>query len=197
MKKENIEELKTYLGEVGNLFSQRKKSCIDLIFALLTNHGTRAKTVVELSLSRFFKRQYSSISCAISGYFTSRKNNEKRDELWKKARDDVKSFLLDHALEGTEYTHSFAIDITGNIKKHSVKIEDRSYIHSGSIGGISIGHNYSVIGKKEEGGWMLPVVIDRIPHSENKYEFSVSQVEFILDKVPDADTSILVEDSVN
>ena len=73
MKKENIEELKTYLGEVGNLFSQRKKSCIDLIFALLTNHGTRAKTVVELSLSRFFKRQYSSISCAISGYFTSRK----------------------------------------------------------------------------------------------------------------------------
>ena len=42
---------------------------------------------------------------------------------------------------------------------------------------------------------MLPVAIDRIPHSENKYEFSVSQVEFILDKVPDADTSILVGDS--
>ena len=43
--------------------------------------------------------------------------------------------------------------------------------------------------------WMLPVAIDRIPHSENKYEFSVSQVEFILDKVPPADTSILTGDS--
>jgi hypothetical protein len=86
-------------------------------------------------------------------------------------------------LEGEKSIYSFAIDITGNIKKHSEKIEDISYIHSGSIGGISIGHNYSVNGKKEDGGWMLPVAIDRIPHSENKYEFSVSQVEFILDKM--------------
>ena len=64
--------------------------------------------------------------------------------------------------------HSFAIDITGNVKKHSLKSEGRSYIHSGSIGGMSIGHNYSVIGKKEDGGWMLLVAIDRVPHSENK-----------------------------
>ena len=166
-----------------------------MIFALVTNYGTKAKTVVELSLSKFFKRKYSSLSRAISGYFTSRKNKTNRDELRSSARNDIKSFLLESALAGEKSIHSFAIDITGNIKKHSVKAEDRSYIYSGSIGGISIGHNYSVIGKKEKGGWMLPVAIDRIPHSENKYEFSVSQVEFILDKVPDADTSILVGDS--
>ena len=42
---------------------------------------------------------------------------------------------------------------------------------------------------------MLPVAIDRIPYDKNKYEFSVSQVEFILDKVPPADTSFLTGDS--
>ena len=59
-----------------------------MIFALVTNYGTKAKTVVELSLSKFFKRKYSSLSRAISGYFTSRKNNTNRDELRSSARND-------------------------------------------------------------------------------------------------------------
>ena len=79
-------------------------------------------------------------------------------------REGIKRFLFESALEGCGVVHSFAIDITGNTKKHSYKSEDRSYIHSGSIGGISIGHNYSVIAKKEDGGWMLPVAIDRVLH---------------------------------
>ena len=168
---------------------------MDLIFALVTNYATKAKTAVELSLSKFFKRQYSSLFRAISGYFTSRKNQTNRDKLRSDARNNIKSFLLESALEGKKRIHSFAIDITCNIKKHSVKAADRSCIYSGSIGGMSIGHNYSVIGKNEGGGWMLPVAIDRIPYGKNKYEFSVSQVEFILDKVPPADTSILTGDS--
>lgn len=156
---------------------------------------TKAKSVVELSLSRFFKRKYSSVSRAISGYYSSRKNNTNREELRKQTRDKIRDFLLESALEGEERVHSFAIDITGNIKKHSNKSEDRSCIHSGSIAGMSIGHYYSVICKKEKRKWMLPITMDRVPHSKNKYEFSVSQIEPILDKVPDTDTSIIVGDS--
>ena len=55
-KAKNSEELKKYLNKVESLFSPREKSCIDLIFALVTNYGTKAKTVVELSLSKFFKK---------------------------------------------------------------------------------------------------------------------------------------------
>ena len=36
-------------------FPYEKNSCIDLIFALATNFTLKAMTVVELSLSRFFK----------------------------------------------------------------------------------------------------------------------------------------------
>ena len=129
-----------------------------------------------------FKRQYSILFRAIGGYFASRQNKEGRTEERIKVRDRIKSFLFESAIEGDNGEHSFAIDITGNTKKHSYKSEDRSYIHSGSIGGMSIGHNYSVIGKKEDGGWMLPVAIDRVPHRENKFDFSVNQAESVLDR---------------
>ena len=152
-------------------------------------------TVVELSLSRFFKRKYSSLYRAIGSYFASRKNKKNREEKRAEAKEKIKSFLFKSAIEDTGNTHIFAIDITGNIKKHSAKSEDRSYIHSGSTGGMSIGHNYSVIALKEDYGWMLPVTIDRVPHSENKYDFSVIQAESVLDKVPQGDISIIVGDS--
>ena len=63
-------------------FPYEKNSCIDLIFALATNFTLKAMTVVELSLSRFFKRKYSSLYRAIGGYFASRKNKkiEKKKE---------------------------------------------------------------------------------------------------------------------
>ena len=67
---------------------------MDLIFALVTNYATKAKTAVELSLSKFFKRQYSSLFRAISGYFTSRKNQTNRDKLRSDARNNIKTINL-------------------------------------------------------------------------------------------------------
>ena len=72
-------------------------------------------TVVELSLSRFFKRKYSSLYRAIGGYFASRKNKKNREEKRAEAKEKIKSFLLKSAIEDTGNTHTFAIDITGNI----------------------------------------------------------------------------------
>ena len=71
---------------------------------------------MELSLNRFFKRQYSRLFRAIGGYFTPRQNNKNREQKRSQVRDRVKSFLLESALEGCSGVHSFALDITGNIK---------------------------------------------------------------------------------
>ena len=46
----------------------------------MTNYTVKATSVVELSLNRFFKRQYSSLFPAIGGYFTSRQNNKNKEE---------------------------------------------------------------------------------------------------------------------
>ena len=60
---------------------------------------------------------------------------------------------------------------------------------------MSIGHNYSVIGEREGAGWMFSIVIDRVLHSDNKFDFSVIQAESVLDKVSVGDISIIVGDS--
>lgn len=96
----------------------------------------------------FFKRQYSKLFKAIGGYFISRQNKKTRTEERIKARDRIKSFLFKLAIEGDNRVRSFAINITGNMKKYWLKSEGRSYVHSGCIGGISIRDSYSVIGEK-------------------------------------------------
>ena len=109
---------------------------------MATNYTVKATTVVELSLSRFFKRQYSSLFRAIGGYFTSRKNKAGRTEERIKVRDRIKSFLFESAIEGDNGVHSFAIDITGNTKKHSYKSEDRSYIPLANKFALYLAINY-------------------------------------------------------
>ena len=122
---------------------------------MVTNYTFKATTVVELSLSRFFKRQYSSLFRAIGGYFTSRQNKKSRREERIKARDRIQSFLFESAIKGDNGVHSFAIDITGNVKKHTLKSEGRSYIHSGSVGGMSIGHRLQCYREKRR-WWLEP-----------------------------------------
>ena len=41
---------------------------------------------------------------------------------------------------------------------------------------------------------MFPIAIDRVSHSDNKFDFSVIQAESVLDKVPEEDTSMIVGD---
>ena len=98
-------------------FPYEKNSCIDLIFALATNFTLKAMTVVELSLSRFFKRKYSSLYRAIGGYFASRKNKKNREEKRAEAKEKIKSFLFKSAIEDTGNTHIFAIEYYWQYKK--------------------------------------------------------------------------------
>ena len=114
----------------------------------MTHYIFKVRTVVELSLSRFFKRQYDQLFKAIIGYLTSRQNKKARTEERVQARSSIKSFLFESAIERDNGVYLLAIDITGNMMKYSLKSEGRSYIHSDCIGGISIGHNYSVIWEK-------------------------------------------------
>ena len=68
-------------------FPYETSACIDLIFALVTNFTVKATSVVELSLNRFFKRQYSSLFRVIGGYFTPRQNNKNREQERSQVRE--------------------------------------------------------------------------------------------------------------
>ena len=71
-------------------------------------------------MSRFFKKQYSSLFRVIGGYFTSRQNKKSRTEERIKARNRIKSCLFESAIEDDNGVYSFAIDITGSTKKPSL-----------------------------------------------------------------------------
>ena len=176
-------------------FPYEKSASIDLVYSLVTNYSIKAKTIVELSLNKFFNRQYSSVTRAISGYYRSRNYKEANEEVRKNARNKIYNFLFESATERKRDVYPFAIDVTGNIKKHSSKSPDRSHIHSGSIAGMSIGHYYSFICLKDIDSWMLPVAINRIPFGENKMQFSVSQIAPIFKKVPKDSIGLCLGDS--
>ena len=42
---------------------------------------------------------------------------------------------------------------------------------------------------------MVPIAIDKVPHNDDKFDFSVIQAESVLDKVPEGDTSIIMWES--
>jgi len=130
-------------------FPYEKSASIDLVYSLVTNYSIKAKTIVELSLNKFFHRQYSSVTRAINGYFRPRNHKESNEEARKNARNKIYNFLFESATERKRDIYPFAIDVTGNIKKHSSKSPDRGHIHSGSIAGMSIGHYYSFICLKD------------------------------------------------
>ena len=161
----------------------------------MTNYSIKAKTIVELSLNKFFNRQYSSVTRAINGYYSPRNYKEAHEEARKNARNKIYNFLFESATERKRNIYPFAIDVTGNIKKHSSKSPDRGHIHSGSIAGMSIGHYYSFICLKDVDSWMLPVAIDRIPFRDNKMEFSVSQITPIFKKIPKDSIGLCIGDS--
>ena len=89
-----IEGLIKYFIKIEYIFPYKTSTCIDLILPLATNYAVKSTTIIELTLSRFFKRQYSSLFRAIGGHFTSRKNKKASTEERIKARDMKKAFYL-------------------------------------------------------------------------------------------------------
>ena len=73
MKKvKDIEGLKKYFINSGHIFLYETSACMDLIFALAITDAVKVITVISLNMSRFLKRQYSSLFWLIGGYFLSR-----------------------------------------------------------------------------------------------------------------------------
>ena len=97
-------------------FPYEKSASIDLVYSLVTNYSIKAKTIVELSLNKFFNRQYSSVTRAVNGYYRPRNHKEANEEARKNARNKIYNFLFESATERKRDIYPFAIDVTGNIK---------------------------------------------------------------------------------
>ena len=82
---QTISQLQQFREELYQLLTERRNALVDLLDALSSSPNVRS--VVELSLSPLFRREYSSVSDAIDQFFQASRP-EKADEerrAWEKA----------------------------------------------------------------------------------------------------------------
>ena len=177
----NTQELQIFLQEIKKIFPYEREASMNLLYSLITNAITNAKTVVELTLNRYFQREYSSLYKALKHYYAPRAQSNALKEKRAKIRTQIENYLCDKVMRFPKSKYSFCLDMTGNLSSNAKKMPDRSYIYSN--GQVGIGHLYSAICLNAGEGWMLPISMLRVPSTDNKMDFAIYQMQTILNRV--------------
>ena len=183
----------------------RRDTLFDLLDALSSN--TTARSVVELSLSPFFRREYSSVTDGIDNFFQAtspEKEVEERRE-WEQTLLGVIAPCLPHPQERKFWL--FGIDVTPQPRPFAKTLADRTYVYQpNTLKGnkpVNIGHQSSVLAylpeKREQSPpWLVPLNVRRVRSEEKKNEAGAKQVKDALfaKKLPfDGELKVLVGDS--
>ncbi len=162
----------------------RRDTLLDLLDALSSN--TTARSVVELSLSPFFRRSYSSITDGIDNFFqatTPEKEAEERRE-WEQKLVRVVPPYLPPPQERKFWL--FGLDVTPQPRPYAQKLADRTYIYQpNTLKGnkpVNIGHQSSLLAylpEKEEQSppWTVPLNFRRVRSGETKNQAGAEQVK--------------------
>jgi hypothetical protein len=168
--------LKQFRQALYQNFSNRADTLIELLDAICSN--LTATSVVELSQTACFRRSYSSLFKAI-------------DE-WQPPK-----MLLPHLLRpylpGPQQRPFWLllVDVTGQPRLYGRTVEDRGMVYQPAVvkgnKPVTIGHQYSsvTLGLEPEEGvsksWVLPLLTERVPTSQDKEMVGGSQVDALLD----------------
>ncbi len=183
----------------------RRDTLFDLLDALSSN--TTARSVVELSLSPFFRREYSSITDGIGNFFqaTSPEKEVEERRKWEQTLLGVIVPYLPHPQKRKFWL--FGIDVTPQPRPFAKTLADRMYVYQpNTLKGnkpVNIGHQSSVLAYLPEKGelsppWLVPLNVRRIRSEEKKNEAGAKQVKDALfaKKLPfDGELKVLVGDS--
>ena len=120
-------KLKQFRLDLYEALPYRRDTLLDLLDALSSN--TTARSVVELSLSPFFRREYSSITDGIDNFFQAtgpEKKVEGRRE-WEQKLVRVIAPYLPNPQERKFWL--FGIDVTPPPRPYAETLEDRTYVY--------------------------------------------------------------------
>ena len=175
---EHVTQLKQFRQQVYQNFNKRADTLMDLLDALSSN--TSAQTVVELSLSPFFRRDYSALFTAL-------------DE-WKpeKADKNLAQLAAPYLPKPVQFPFwLLGTDVTPQPRLHARTLEDRSYVYQPNLiksnKPVTIGHAYSSVALLPEEDtahtppWVVPLSVQRVKSSEDKELVGALQIEALLD----------------
>ena len=183
----------------------RRDTLLDLLDALSSN--TTARSVVELSLSPFFRREYSSITDGIDNFFQATIPEKRAEErrVWEQKLVRVVAPYLPHP-QGRKFW-LFGIDVTPQPRPYAETLADRTYVYQpNTLKGnkpVNIGHQSSVLAYLPEKGqksppWIVPLNVRRVSSDQSKNGAGAEQVKelFWAEKLPfSGKLKVLVGDS--
>ena len=183
----NFQNLIQFRKILFQMILKRRSAVINLIDALSVD-GRTAKSVVQLSNSKFFERNYCSATRAITEGLAEMN--------W------VQTLCNSTALpEKSEKYHRFVLDCTSTSRGYSDKLSDRSSVYSPNPTPgnkpITIGHNYSVVAKLATGNsktrknWIHPLSTQRVKSDENSIEKGMSQLEAVIQELGIVEEKVL------
>ena len=181
-----IQKFSGFRNKIFNLFQYRADATMDLIDAIA---GQPAKeSVVKLSLSNLFRREYSSINDSVKYLFRKKNNKIAAPHEVKEGQEKVTEAIIEELCPKPKVKnfHLFAVDCTPNPRVHAKKLDDRGYVHSSnSVPGqkpITVGHQYSSVVHLPEKElstippWVIPLSTLRINSDESGTCVGMSQV---------------------
>ena len=170
----DTKQIEEFRDKLYLMFPKRKDAIMNLLDAL-SCHGREYDSVVQLSNSQYFERQYSSITDAIADGLP--------DAYWDEIRKLIFQYNYDDA---KDKPYRFIVDCTANPRPYSKKLDDRHITHypNPAPGNkpICVGHQYSVLTllPNEESSrsknWLVPVSAKRVSSSNKGNEAGMTQI---------------------
>ena len=164
-------KLEQFRIDLHELLPYRSDTLLDLLDALSSN--TTAQSVIELSLSPFFRREYSSITDGIDNFFQATEVEERRE--WEQELVRVIVPYIPPPQERKFWL--FGLDVTPQPRPFAKTLADRTYVYQpNTLKGnkpVNVGHQSSVLAYLPEKGedtppWLVPLNVRRVSSEEKK-----------------------------
>ena len=167
------EKLQNFRHSLYCLFEKRADTLFNLLDALCRD-GHQYKSVVELSQSASFDRQYSSITDGIARGLRSA--DFKR----------IEALMFEATRAAPSIPHLFFTDCTANPRPYAKTLSERGIVHAPNPAPgnrpICVGHQYSLLAmaphgaRSKKGRWLIPLSMERVPINKKGNEFGMKQI---------------------
>jgi len=181
-------QLQQFRNDIYAWFPRRADALMELLDALSSN--TTARSVVELSLSPVFRREYSSIHDGIDNLFVARASETRVHERQRFAQAFMR-LLVPYLPRPHRAFWLLGTDVTSAPRPFARTLSDRTFVYQPNavhgVKPIAIGHAYSVLAVLPEKGhpadppWVVPLVVTRVTSQETKRAVGVAQITRILE----------------
>jgi len=174
--RESISQLEQFRQELYEAFDLRPDALMELIDA--SSSTPNARSLVELSLSPFFRREYSSVYDAIDSFFQPSEPEKAEEErrAWEQKWVRLIAPYLPQPQQRKFWL--FGIDVVPIPRPFARTLPDRTFVYQPNtvVKGnkpVTIGHQYSHLvffPEKVEVNdlpWVVPLIVRRV-HSEEK-----------------------------